>query len=532
MRRFEVLRNGQKGRTIEGSHHRIVRDDPLLRFLRRLGVTGMLLLLVLVGLQATADASDVARVSGVAVRSQNWCGSSLRVGWRAVPGATYQVRWASAKARLRTATPVATRRHATSIGPLAGGTTFFQVRAVRHGRAGAWSGVRSGRFTSHWPAEPRMTGNGVPGGVQFTWGCTQYASRYRVAWAAAPFGSWPTTPNYVSGWLPQYARSSTFAVPATPQPGDHMLGVAYANPVYGRLEAGNPSGGVRRATNWVPVFPTPPDPGTGDAVRLGTYNVLGAPTGGPRVQAIAANISSHGLGIVALQEATTTTAQALVSTLGGGWAYVPYTGTTEQIIYRSSWYGVAAKGTFSMPHPASSTPITVPWARLTATGGSSRSQPVYVVSAHILENPSASTMTMKHDAGVDAQALMAGIGAVNVTGAPVVIAGDLQYLREPYGDVANYVEAPPTLVRGGYYDAMAAVSKININYPTYNSGNGTTAPPQAPAKSGVSPRCDYIMLKGFRSSNAYVNVANWSLNGLTPSDHNLVYADLTVPFSG
>ena len=27
-----------------------------------------------------------------------------------------------------------------------------------------------------------------------------------------------------------------------------------------------------------------------------------------------------------------------------------------------------------------------------------------------------------------------------------------------------------------------------------------------------APRADYLMLKGFRGSNAYVNVPNWSLN--------------------
>ena len=504
----------------------------MLRTLRRLAATGLLTVLVLVGLQVTADASGTARVSGLAVKGQNWCSSTLRVSWRAVKGASYQVRWASAKAALRTATPVAARRHAASIGPLAGGTTFFQVRAVRHGRAGAWSAVRSGRFTSHWPGEPRLSGNGVPGGAQFTWGCTAYASRYRVAWSAAPFGKWPNTSAYVSGWLPQYARSSVFAVPATPQPGDYMLGVAYANPVFGQLEAGNPSGGVRHSTGWVPVFPTPPDPGPGDALRLGTYNVLGGPSSGPRIQAIAVNISTHGLGVVALQEASTATAQAVVAALGGDWTYVPYTNVPQQILYRTSLYRVGASGSFDVADPASATAIKTPWARLVPANGSARSQPLYVVSAHLNENPNKSAMDKKRDAGSNAQTIMNNVNAVDTTGAPVVVAGDLRYLREPYNDVAGYVEAPPTLVRGGYYDAMAAWSKTNIAYQTYNSGNGTTAATQVAAQSGVAGRSDYIMLKGFRSSNGYVNVANWSYNGVTPSDHNLVYADLTVPFSG
>jgi hypothetical protein len=111
---------------------------------------------------------------------------------------------------------------------------------------------------------------------------------------------------------------------------------------------------------------------------------------------------------------------------------------------------------------------------------------------------------------------------------PVVLAGDLFNQREPFGDTPGYVEAQPTLVRSGYYDAMAAQQKTNIAYATYNGAGGAR---QAPADSGVSSRTDYLMLSGFRGSKAYVNVANWSLNGLVPSDHNLVYADLTVPFA-
>jgi hypothetical protein len=101
----------------------------------------------------------------------------------------------------------------------------------------------------------------------------------------------------------------------------------------------------------------------------------------------------------------------------------------------------------------------------------------------------------------------------------------MHYLREPFSDVPGYVEAPPTFVRGGYYDAMAALSKVNVGYGTFNGGQR-----QDPSQTGVSPRADYVMLRGFRGSNAYVNVANWSLGGLIPSDHNLVYADVTVPF--
>jgi hypothetical protein len=506
----------------------------MLRCLRRLTVTTLCTLLLVTGFQVAAEASGVPRVSGVTVTGQDGCNAKIRLRWKAVSGATYQVRWASAKTRLRRAAPMSVRGRKASAGPLSmSGPSYFQVRAVRHGRAGAWSKVRVGRFTSHWPGPPSLSGHGVPGGAAFTWGCTQYASRYRVMWGAAPFGKWPATPSYVSGWLPGTARSSTLSVSSVPQSGDYMLGVAYANPVWGRLEAGNPSGGVRLSTGWEPVFPAPPDPGAGDPMRIGSYNVMLAPTGGARIQALAANISGHALGVVALQEATTATAQALVGTLGAGWKYVPYANAPEQILYNSSAWRLVDSNVFDVPNAKTpATPLVTPWAKLAPVSGSAKSQSVYVVSAHVTEDPAKSAMDHKADAGRQAQAMMAGVDAVNPSGgSPVIIAGDLHYLREPFNDVPGYVEAPPTLVRGGYYDAMAALSKANIAFGTFNGGDGTTAERQAPVQSGVSGRADYIMLKGFRGSNAYVTVANWSWNGLTPSDHNLVYADVTVPFA-
>jgi hypothetical protein len=405
-----------------------------------------------------------------------------------------------------------------SAGPRAGATV--QTRTT-----GGHAAARHARL-----ARPRLAAVSVPGGVQFVWPRTKGAKRYRVAWSAAPYGKWPGKRTYVSRWLPKSARSSTFPVSAVPHSGDYMLGVQYANPVYGQLDVKNARHRVRHSTGWVPVFPTPPDPGPGDPLRVGTYNVMGAPAG-VRANAIAANISSHGLGIVALQEADPSTGQAIAAALGGDWAAVPYSNSPEQILYRTSVYRVLSSGLFNVHNAKISTPLATPWARFALTNGSAGSRPFFVVSSHVTENAAKSVMDRKAEAGVEARDMIAGINAVNTGGDPVVLGADLHYLREPWSDVPGYVEAPPTLIReGGYYDAMAAVSKVNIAYSTFNLGNGMTADAQHVFNSGVAPRADYLMLKGFRGSSAYVNVANWSWNGVTPSDHNLVYADVVVPF--
>lgn len=503
--------------------------------LRRLLVTGLFTVLLVSGAEVPATAGGVPRVSGVSVKGQDWCAAKLRVTWDAVRGATYQVRSASSKAGLRAARPVTARRPRAAVGPLSlSGTSYLQVRAVKSGRAGKWSPVREARFARNPLDKPVLSGSGVAGGSRFTWPCTLNATRYRLHWAAAPHGEWAIGS---STWMSQGARTSTYRVPTTPQSGDRMLPVAYANPVWGRLEAGNAYGGTRLSVGWTPVFPAPPSPGTGDALRIGTYNIM-APSGpGSRVDAIAANISQHGLAVVALQEASASAAAAVVSALGrlgASWAAADSGDASgQQILYRTDRYRVDAHGTFLVRNPKSGTPLVTPWARLeplsSASPGHGRN--LFVVSVHFTLDRDKSALNQKRDNGLSAQDVMNGVAAANQAGDPVVVAGDLFNVREPFGDVAGYVEAQPTFVRGGYYDAMAALRKTNIQFNTFNGGDGATTQRQAPAGSGVSSRTDYLMLKGFRSSRAYVNVANWSWGGITPSDHNLVYADLTVPFA-
>ncbi len=507
----------------------------MMRWTRRVQAVSLSVLILFGTLEGPADASGVPRISRVAtVAQKSSCASGLKVRWHRVRGASYQVRWARTKAGLGQATPISIGRTRTVL-PVTG-KSYVQVRAVRGSRTGAWSRPRVGRVGAHARAssklaKPALSGHGLPGGVQFTWGCTRGAVRYRVLWAAAPHGYWPKTTNYASGWLPQGARGATFAVPATPQSGDHMLGVAYANPVWGRLKARNKRGGTRLSVGWTPVFPTAPDPGPGDALRIGTYNVMRSPGPGARVNAIAANIAQHGLTVVALQEASAATGSAVKSALGADWQLVPSGSlSTQQILYRSDRYQVRQSGAFNIGNwKDKAHPVVTPWATLTpiTSAHPGHGQDFTVTSVHFTLNDAASALEKKRENGLSAQEVVRTMASVG-KGGPVVVAGDLFNQRDPFGDTPGYVEAQPTFVRSGYYDAMAAQRKVNIGYATYNGGGSAR---QTPADSGVSSRTDYLMLSGFRGSNAYVNVANWSLGGLVPSDHNLVYADLTVPFA-
>ena len=477
------------------------------------------------------------RVSAVTRAGQDWYHAKLLVKWRAVPGASYEMRWAYTPAKLSESSLV---RSGTSGGTYTGSLDrgkvwYVQVRAVRNGVAGPWSRTRGMRFINYWPKPPVLSRAGLPGAVQFKWNYTPYASRYRVRWSPAWYGQWPSGPSYVDrssgGWVGQAARRSTFQVPWRPAAGDNYLAVDYANPVFAQIEANNAfRSGASQRSKWVAAFPVPPTPPSGDPVRMGTYNVMLFPTGS-RAAAIARNISTHGLTVVALQEANSATANAVASYLGGGWRAAASglsSGVGQQILYRSDKFSLVGSGRFDVPNPrVPSQPLSTPWVRLSANGRDS--QNFWVVSVHFSEDPSKSPLEKNRDTGLAAQAVMRHMDALNYGDEPVVVAGDLRYGREPYGDPAGYTAAQPTFVRGGYYDAMAAVKRTNVQYSIVNVENGKPSAHQAVHPSGLGPRSDHILVKGFRGSSQYVNVVNWSTGGLVPSDHNLVYADIAIP---
>jgi len=470
-----------------------------------------------------------SRVFAVTRVGQDWYNARLKIGWRAVPGASYQMRWSYTPSKLSYSKVVKSGTSGgTYTGTLDRGRTWYvQVRAVKAGRIGPWSPTRGLRFLNPWPKAPTLTRVSLPGAVQFSWGYTPYASRFRVRWSPAWYGNWPSSATYIDrtsgGWVGQAARHSKYVVPTQTVAGDNYLAVAYANPVFAQIEANNAyNPGASQRSKWVAAFPTPPTPAPGTAVRMGSYNVELYPTG-DRAKAVARNISDHGLTVAALQEANSATAAAVAASLGGAWHYTSSgRGTAQQILYRSDKFTDTRRGEFDVPNPKTpSSPLRTPWVRLAPTNGG---KAFHVVSVHFSEASSKSPLDKNRDTGLAAQRAMEKIDGFNSADEPVIVAGDLRYGREPYGDPSGYTAAQPTFVRGGYYDAMAAISKTNVNYSVVNAGTA-----QVPHPSGLGPRSDHILVKGFRGSSSYVNVVNWPSGAAAPSDHNLIYADLMIP---
>ena len=370
--------------------------------------------------------------------------------------------------------------------------------------------------------------------MQFRWGTTSCTTRYRVHLSPGWYGNWPGAPWYTP-WTSSTARSQVWRVPASPRAHDGMLAVAYANPVFAQLEANNGAHTRRVATHksrWVPQFAWPPAPKAGDAVRFGSYNVKLYPLG-TRAAAAARNIGSHGVTMAALQEARQNTASAMVSTLNasyaGSWDYVRASGASnatpgQQIIYRKDKFALSKSGVMNLyNYKDKAHPVKAPWAAFKPKrSGGTFGRTFYVTSVHFAGTAHSSWAQN----GITGQAALKVSNFMkSLTSSPVIVAGDLRYGREPWGERAGYVPAQPTFVRNGYYDAMAARSMHNFNYSIVNCGSAH----QRPNPSALGARSDHILMRGIKGSSQYVNVVNWSYKGIVPSDHNLIYSDIKIP---
>jgi hypothetical protein len=397
---------------------------------------------------------------------------------------------------------------------------------------------KAAAITRCWPGIPRLATTRVGGGVQFRWAGTSCTSRYRVRVSPAWYGEWPGSPAYTP-YVSGSGRSTVYRVPTTVKAGDGMLPVAYANPVFGQLEANNAYNTHRVATHkstWVAAWPFAAPPAAGDPIRFGTYNVMLNPTG-TRARAVAANIGSHGLSMVALDEATQDSARDIVSYLnslypGSGWTFVNANGSNhaspaQQVLYRTDHYALADSGVFSLANPKdSSAPVTSMYAGFQVREANGYLGPVFHVAPVHYSGGSHSSLAQNASTGGAAQVTANYLKRLS---GPLIVAGDMRYGREPWGDRPGYVPAQPTFIRNGYYDAMASQSMHGQNYANVNSVNGVPTARQKPNPSGLGTRSDHILLRGFKGSRSYYNVVNWSYAGTVPSDHNLVYSDLNIP---
>ncbi|MFL6060655.1 MAG: hypothetical protein ACJ72E_05455 [Marmoricola sp.] len=491
--------------------------------------------------------AGVPTVSGVTLIGQDWYGSRLRVKWRAVAGATYQVRWAYKTSVLGRAKRVASRT-ASAYSPSLSNRCipwYVQVRAIKSGHAGKWSGAKRVVFKNSLPSTPAYSTSSQTSSsqAQVHWSYTPYVAKYRLHWSPAPFDKWTGFTGYTP-FVGQTARSAAINLPAV-GPGDKFMNVAYGNPVFAQMQYTNGCVSNVRQSTFFPVWPKPHDPGvgSGDPVWFGTYNVEDVPTAAKnatKIADIADNIASHYLDVVSLQEASLTTANDIVNQLDLGeqqsdWEVVPSgRSAAQQIIFRSGRYKVDSSGTFGQAQDSSaSTPLITPWAELErVTPGDPRSQHFEVMAVHLEEPVTDDVPTKKAATHAAAASLLRELTAQNTAHLPVIAAGDLKGNFNGYCDEnsrpACQPEGQPTFIRGGFYDAQGAVTKVGIQYNTVNKHVAD----QPANLSGFGGRADFILLDGFTGSNRYevVHRTYGNASSAYQPDHNLVTAEVFVPY--
>jgi hypothetical protein len=383
------------------------------------------------------------------------------------------------------------------------------------------------------PARAVTSITGLGNAVRVSWRAAPNATRYRVKWAYAPWDKWPSATRY-TGWLSASTRSSTLGLSTDPARDSTMTAAPYANPVFARVQTANGSR-VGPWSAWKSAWPRVSRPAAGRAIRLGTYNVMLAGRSGwaKRMPRIARNIAAHGLGVVALQETMNTSGAGISARLtkltGHTWR-VARSGKSEgRILYDARRFSLAASGILNDHSPSNQRIVSyrtgrviqLPWARLRPAG--SRKSFV-VVSIHFAPSGSRSVPTAKGNkqTGASARAVMAALSRVASSREPAVIAGDFAGGYARWGD---HNPAQPTLVRAGWWDAMASMRKAGVRYSTVNLRKSQAA------SAAIAGRADGIFLRGVHGTTRYQNVANFFMPGThtPPSDHNLVLTDFQLP---
>lgn len=500
----------------------------------------------------------VPQVTGMTAAGQDWAGARLKVRWTRVSGATYQVRWATSTTRLATARIRTSAVNATT-SPVLGNrcvTWYAQARAVRSGRVGPWSRPKGLRFTLGTPGVPTLayatSAQTSELAAQVRWSSAPYVARYRLDWSAAPYEQWVGFAHNYTPWLGATARGTSVKVPAAPAPRDRFLAPAYGNPVFAQLNYDNGCTRTYRKSPYVAVFPKPRDPGAGDLVSIGAYNLEGAPTTDDEPQKVANladNIAQRDLDVVALQETNAQSVADLIRRLEDvegqdGWDH--HGVGAQQVIWRTTaWQRVAgSESDVGRPTDSSAaTPLRTPGIRLTPAAGVAdpQRQDVFVVSVHLEDrlkfDGNATVKERKRDAHLAAEILLDGIAEANPDGVPTLAAGDFKgnfgggglpagagYCDENDGCIG---EGQPTFVRAGYWDAQTAVSKVGLEYGTVNKH--VAAPP--PSASGIGGRPDFILARGVGGFTFYRNVVRTygDASAAQQSDHNLLVARAVVP---
>ncbi len=146
----------------------------------------------------------------------------------------------------------------------------------------------------------------------------------------------------------------------------------------------------------------------------------------------------------------------------------------------------------------------------------------YMVSAHLDQRHSKSAaVETKYNALRDAQAktIIDRMDSLNTRNRPIIFGGDINSWQN------NFVGNAPhdRLIANGYYDTVAAVQRINLDFPTINHYHTVLAR----SSVGIATRIDVLMVQGSQGANLWINMTK-ERDSARPSDHNLIAADIVL----
>ena len=152
----------------------------------------------------------------------------------------------------------------------------------------------------------------------------------------------------------------------------------------------------------------------------------------------------------------------------------------------------------------------------------STGQKFWAVSAHFDERRPNGKSGATYDKlrGAQAKAIVTLVNKVNTKKYPVVFGGDINTWQN---DRLGY-SGHDALIDGGFYDTRSASKRSNAAYSTVNEFKTT----MTMNSNGLGSHLDVVMVKGGKGgADRWVNLMK-NPDASRSSDHNLVYADITI----
>ncbi|MBB3329041.1 endonuclease/exonuclease/phosphatase family protein [Microlunatus antarcticus] len=408
------------------------------------------------------------------------------------------------------------------------------------------------------------------GQIKVSWKASgSKTDKFRIETALTPFGSTNDGRGAQTFTVSGSKRSTTLSAKsvakagAAPATGNHLyIRVVAVDERKSGARTGKASDLVATTSRALPAAVASP-------LRIASYNIRSAKYDGAdkrdwaeRAPGVASDIVKVNPGIVAIQEAspgrfgtmrqTESLQAALIAadpamgryTLTRTTVYnpsgTPHGSQAARIAYDSSRYQLLSQCTdttmvanvvqnwsnscsFDLPVMAGDAPTWIRSAAYAEFADLATGKPFLVVSAHLdyRHSDNKNTEAKLNDLRrLQAATIWANMNLIRKPGEPVIVAGDFNASQADKGGNGPH----DYLVEQGFYDAAGAVQQANLEFPSLNHFDKVLdEDPQ-----GYARRVDQILVYGAPGSNKFKQLVEQK-NPARNSDHNMVYADITLP---